>query len=581
MVFVIAVVTSVSLLLIRQQLQAQVTDDLANDLTHSVLTFQDLQSERQNALERENALLADLPSLKALMTTSNDLTIQDGGEEFWKVSGNDLLALANNEGRVVAVYSKGAPPDSAIRHDLHQLLSSPRAHYLITGNRLFVCSVQPITFGDATNGTLLGYVISGVAAEQRVVRQISQPTVVDATFLSNGRTLSSTLSTSLQTRLADQASFLSTAPQKPVIVKLGDEQYLAATENLSPFATAPLELIVLKSFAAAEERIRHIDHLVLLAGLLALVLGTILMIMLSRAVTRPLEELSLGVRAFGAGDGRRHIPHHGTQEVRELSSVFASMRQEIQQANRALLESERLATIGRMASSVSHDLRHYLAAVYANAEFLASESLSPRERAEIFADVRSAVHGTTEMIESLLIFSRTGNTARRTPEWMANLVERAVTIMRAHPDAEGVKLLSIHGDPKDTVVLADGKQIERAVCNLLLNACQSARVSSQNPEVVAMLETHDRFLVLTVKDNGAGVPEIVRDSLFQPFVSDGKQKGTGLGLTLAHCVAVEHGGGVVLVSSRPGETIFQMKVVREIGSESAASKDGRDKVLAT
>ncbi len=50
--------------------------------------------------------------------------------------------------------------------------------------------------------------------------------------------------------------------------------------------------------------------------------------------------------------------------------------------------------------------------------------------------------------------------------------------------------------------------------------------------------------------------------LFDPFVSEGKQKGTGLGLTLAHCIAVEHGGEVVLLSSRPGETIFQMRVAR-------------------
>jgi len=56
------------------------------------------------------------------------------------------------------------------------------------------------------------------------------------------------------------------------------------------------------------------------------------------------------------------------------------MRSEIQSANRALLESERLATIGRMASSVSHDLRHYLAAVFANAEFLASDRLTLKER---------------------------------------------------------------------------------------------------------------------------------------------------------------------------------------------------------
>ena len=98
--------------------------------------------------------------------------------------------------------------------------------------------------------------------------------------------------------------------------------------------------------------------------------------------------------AFGSGSPYG-IPPHGTQEVRHLSTAFAGMMEEIKQKNRALLESERLATIGRMASSVSHDLRHYLAAIYANSEFLASGRLSEAERSEVFADVRAAVHGTT------------------------------------------------------------------------------------------------------------------------------------------------------------------------------------------
>jgi nitrogen-specific signal transduction histidine kinase len=91
---------------------------------------------------------------------------------------------------------------------------------------------------------------------------------------------------------------------------------------------------------------------------------------------------------------------------------------------------------------------------------------------------------------------------------------------------------------------------------------------------VAALEVEAKHIIVSVTDNGAGVPESIRNSLFEPFVSEGKQKGTGLGLTLAHCVAAEHGGEVVLLSSRPGETIFQMKVARELKSwdESASSE---------
>ena len=72
MALVIAIVTCVCLLLIRHRLRAQVTDDLSQDLSHSVITFQDLQAERVAALERENSLLAELPTLKALMTSGDE-----------------------------------------------------------------------------------------------------------------------------------------------------------------------------------------------------------------------------------------------------------------------------------------------------------------------------------------------------------------------------------------------------------------------------------------------------------------------------------------------------------------------------
>ncbi len=350
----------------------------------------------------------------------------------------------------------------------------------------------------------------------------------------------------------------------PVSLRLGNERFIAATRDLSTSAPVPLQLVVLKSFDQAEQSIRQIDRLVLIAGFLALIVGTVLMIWLSRIVTRPLEDLATGVRAFGVGDSSHLLPSDGTREVRELSLAFARMRDEILRTNQALLESERLATIGRMASSVSHDLRHYLASVYANSEFLASSPLSEHERAEILSDIRTAVHGTTELIESMLIFSRTGAAIRHSHELVATLLERALTLLRAHPDAAGVLLTATHGDPADSAALVDGKQIERAIYNLLLNACQSARNSHGEARVEARLYARDGMISIEVEDNGPGVAETIRNSLFQPFVSEGKQKGSGLGLTLANCIAAEHGGEVILVATGPGQTIFRMTIARGI-----------------
>jgi signal transduction histidine kinase len=576
MAVVIVCVTSFSLLLVQHRLHTQVTADLSQDLSHSVVTFNDLQAVRLGALERENALLADLPPLKALMTSSDDLTIRDGAIEFWDISGNDLFALADPSGRIVAAYTKDTAT-AGLRDHLQQLMQSSAKRYVIDGGSLYACSVRPLYFGSPGQGTVLGYVISGVSIE-RTVRQISQPTGVEATFVSNNKIVASTLGPQLQTTISPTPTILAATPHNPATILVGDTRFLAATEDLSGFSTSPLQLVVLKSLEPAEQSIQRINRLLLFTGLLALLIGTGLMIGLSRLVTRPLEELSKGVRAFGEGDVQHRLPSQGPREVRELSTLFARMRSEIQFANRALLESERLATIGRMASSVSHDLRHYLAAVFANAEFLASDRLSLVERAEIFADIRTAVEGTTEMIESLLTFSRTGDSTRRTSELLSTLVDRAVNLIRAHPDAEGVNLVVNHGATSNTAVFVDAKQIERAIYNLLLNACQAARVPSGPAEVQATLEAIGFDMVLRIRDTGNGVPQKIRDSLFAPFVSEGKQKGTGLGLTLCSAIAAEHGGEVTLIRTRPGETIFEMRVPLEMQPQpSPARPEQRDK----
>lgn len=563
MTLVTVIVTGLCLLLIRSRLLSDVRANLSQDLSHSFASFEDMQAERLAALDRENELLANLPTLKALMTSGDDLTIQDGAVEFRNISGTDLFALADSSGRVVASYTRGgATPSASLQQGLIALLARPRQHYLTDANALYACSLRPLYFGSAETGTLLGYVISGAAIE-RTVRQISHSAGVDAAFVSNGHIVAGTLDTATLEGLASQPELLSGTPAAPATIHSSTTRYLAAAEDLSSTSIAPLQLVVLKSFAPAENSIRRIDHMILSVGLLALVCGAALMLTLSRLLTSPLEELSRSVRAFATGDGDHQLPRSGTREVLELSAAFSAMRDEIQRANRALLESERLATIGRMASSISHDFRHYLASIYANAEFLLSSHMSEKERAEIFEEIRSAVLGSTEMIESLLIFSRTGK-IMHSRESVPKLMEQAIALVRVHPDGEGVRIAARSTDAGEALAMVDGKQIERAIFNLLLNACQAMRTPGVAPHVLAVLEATDDAITLSVIDNGVGVPEGVRSHLFDPFVSEGKQKGTGLGLTLVSCVAAEHGGEVQLVSSQPGETVFRMKIARGI-----------------
>jgi len=554
--------TLVSLLVIRRPLRSLIVEDVSSELLHSVATFENVRSQRMTALDRENALLADLPSLKALMTTSHQRTIADGAVEFWKVSGNDLFALADRNGEIMAAFVAGAEADSSFRANLRTFLAGQQGAYFVRGASLFGCSVQPLYFGSRSEGTILGYVISGFAIDHAAVEKLSRATNVEAAFLSGGRLLASSLDRKYESQLSAAPPRTAVGSSGTFRVVLSGERFLAVSRELASGTASELTLVELKSLEQEERAIRGIDRLVLTAGALAVVLGTALMIVLSRALTRPLEQLAAGVHAFAGGDSAHLLPYRGTREVRELSIAFGSMRREIVNANQALLESERLATIGRMASSVSHDLRHYLAAVYANSEFLVSAKLSESERSEILMEIRTAVNGTTELLESLLMFSRIGLEARRNQHSISTLVEKAVHMVHSHPDAGEVVLSVSAGDAAETEALVDGRQVERAIYNLLLNGCQAPRPSGVSPTVsVAVLAREDSILI-EVADNGDGVPLSIRDTLFEPFVSEGKHKGSGLGLTLTQSIAADHGGGVELVSSRSGETIFRMSVGR-------------------
>jgi signal transduction histidine kinase len=576
---IIAVTTASSLYIVRNRLRQDVRDNLQADLDHSVQTFQDLEANRLTTLSRENALMAALPSLKALMTTDDPRTIADDAIDFWRTSGNDLFALTDQERRVETAYARGVTNTDRLRSDLQTVIADPSKHYLITNGKLFEYSVLPLYFGSQKDGTLLGYGISGYAIDRGFLDEVGRGAGAEAAFLAGNTVIVSTLPKQKQYAL-EQMSHSLRQDGASSIVMVGQERYLTASKDLTDGAGTPLRLMVMKSFDNADRAEHEINSLVFWVSLLEMAAGSVLMVLLARMVTRPLEVLAAGVRAFGEGYTQHSLPDNGTQEVRYLSRVFAQMRDEIEKTNRALLESERLATIGRMASSVSHDLRHYLAAVYANAEFLSSPSLPASERIELYEEIRLAVNGTTDMLDSLLIFSRTGNALQRVPASVSSLVERVVALVKTHPDALRVALVQ-EPSSVDTTAAVDTKQVERAVYNLLLNACQSAREGARAGEVQVSLSADADTVSVTIRDNGSGVAEGIRESLFDPFVSQGKQKGTGLGLTLAASVAREHGGNVKLVSSHEGETIFCLTVARHLLDHHSQTSHTRSTVLTS
>lgn len=552
-------VALLSLMIVHSIVEKQIRIDISAELLRSIATFRNLQAQRQEMLQREVSLLAALPVLKSLMTTADAHTIQDGAADFYRLSGGDLFVLADGNGKPVAAFENGASwaePDLTFSFNS----SGPTGpqHYLSARGALYEVAAQPLDFGPASSGTRLGYVLLGYAVNQRVAEEVSQVASASVIFYASGKMAATTLDRFHQAESgANTEAFLSSKPNRSD-AWLGRERFVYASALLSGPSDPSVQLVVLKSYDEASKYLTHLNHVMLALGGALLVLSGVLAVSLATTITRPLDRLVAGARALGAGNFEYHLQRTGAKEIQELGEAFDRMRRRLRSTREELLAAERLATIGQMASSISHDLRHYLSAVYANAEFLGYSSIAPEERLELFGEIRQGVRGMTDLIESLLLFSRTGESMQLSHESLAFVADRSLATVRAHPDAHGVFLI-VEPMPQ-TEVWMDALKMERALFNLLLNSCQAARQGMGAPEISISLTENSEQWSFRIVDNGPGVPESVRVTLFQPFVSVGKPSGMGLGLTLAHKIAQEHGGSVTLEESRAGHAVFRLSL---------------------
>ncbi|MBS1800426.1 MAG: HAMP domain-containing histidine kinase [Acidobacteria bacterium] len=551
--------TLLSFLILRVIVEQQTRSDLSSDLAHSITTYQNLQHYHREMMHRESVLMADLPTIKALMTSEDKKTIEDAGTEFWRTSDSDLFALFTPDFKLAAGYRRDSVLHASEFENSIQphLRAAEDSFYLVLDGSLYEVAAQPIIFGDHVTGSTLGYIAVGYALDKRVAQQVSQAAAAEVAFADRGNLLVATLSPDLQGQLRAVLPQIQNDAQGKT-VRLGGQRYLAAAIPLQTHgigAPRPL-LVVLKSFEQGQALIMRVNRWVTALGLLVLCAGAAILLSISQSITRPLASLMEGVRAVGGGNYTYRIRDEGAEEVRELSRAFDRMRTQLQQSQKELVQAERLATIGRMASSISHDLRHYLSAIYANAEFMSEANIPQAEREELLAEVSTAVHGMTDLLDSLLLFSQTGRALHRHFESIALILQRAVAMLRSHPAARDVQISLLGLSPLTAYV--DAKKLGRAVYNLLLNGCEAAKQSSQAPAVSLTLVEDPNSIRICISDNGAGVAETVKRTMFMPFVSEGKQSGTGLGLTLSEHIASEHGGHIEFERTSDNLTVFSM-----------------------
>jgi signal transduction histidine kinase len=559
MLLVTAGLTIISLFLVQRSIHNNVRQSIAVNLRNSVNAFQDFRQERETMLTSEVALVADQPLTRAIMTSTDPVTIQDASQDVWQHarSTSDLFVLVNRSGKVVALHTKTAGITQEAAQTLFQQSlddSGTTGHWWFGEHHLYQTFVQPIYRGSSTEGTLLGFLVIGYEINERLAAQFGKVAGGPVVFSYGNDVVATNLNPALVNEANIQKLISGATQNETHDIDVGSEHFQATSLLLSSPGTPPVRMGVLGSYEQATKLIDQLNRYLLLLGLCAILVGSGLVFFFSHTFTRPLGNLVAGVRALETGDFYHPLDSRGEDEVAELTRAFEGMRTSLLKTQRDLLESEQLATIGRMASSISHDLRHSLAAIVANSEFLCDAHLTPAQREELYQEVRTGVNLMTDLIDSLLEFARTRESLTPTFSNVGDIIHRAVQAVRIHPRHHARQIDVLCG--AQAAGWFDPRKLERALYNLLLNACEAAPAVGGEVEVTAA--EVGGAITVSVSDNGPGIADSIRDRLFHPFVSYGKENGTGLGLAVVQKIVQDHGGDITVERTVQGRTVFRI-----------------------
>ena len=337
---------------------------------------------------------------------------------------------------------------------------------------------------------------------------------------------------------------------------------------------------VTMSLAYADAEIRSFRRQIILFNILSIVsISTIAVLALMFVVGNPIRQLVHGTERVAHGDLAHSIPIDSDDEMGFLARSFNHMTENLRKANDEirewirtleqkvedrtkelkdaqfqLMHAEKLASLGKIAATVAHEINNPLSGVYTYVKLMErkieqgqGESPDVEKFREYLSTMSREVQRTSAIVQNLLDFTRPKELARKVVN-LNSLVEESLEIVRnklAIADIEVEKVMKPLPE-----IPADPSQMKQVFINLIINACEAM----QSGGVLAIKSWHDKIrdkVMIAFADTGPGISPEARSHLFDPFFTT-KEKGTGLGLAVVYQIITRH-NGTIDVKSSPGE----------------------------
>ncbi len=235
-----------------------------------------------------------------------------------------------------------------------------------------------------------------------------------------------------------------------------------------------------------------------------------------------------------------------------LSSMIALLRERAEDE-----KQRRLTMLGQMMSSLMHDMKTPLSNIQGYSELLAMPNATQEKRENFSKVIERQVDTLKTMISEVLLFSRGETNLMIKPEYIADIIQTAVSDLQAHAEEHHIKLkLDVHFSE---TIPCDAAKLQRVIINLVKNAIEAL---GEHGQVLISSYADEEYFYLKIEDDGPGIPPEIRASLFEPFVTRGKIGGTGLGLAIVKKIIDEHKAKITCIPATPHGSIFLIALPR-------------------
>lgn len=362
-----------------------------------------------------------------------------------------------------------------------------------------------------------------------------------------------------------------------------DQTLAVATERgpavvvLVPGQPGPVAVLI-----RADPEVLHTGPLVRLVALYTGLLGTglllVIYVVLTRLVVLPVEQLSRAARRVADGARRLDLPTSGGRELLALGASLETMtakltaeeeklrtkvaelqraKADVERAQQELVRSERLASVGRLAAGLAHEIGNPITAVLGLLELVRDGGLEPVEQRDFLDRIRSETERVNRVLRELLDFARPavrdGQPSQPDADSHASVshaVEQVLALLQPQKGFAALEVVSRLPAQLPEVAMHPAR-LQQVLLNLVMNAADA--VPAEGGRICIDAELTGAHVRVGIEDNGGGVVPSVRERLFEPFVTTKEVgKGTGLGLAVCRGLLVAAGGSIELRDGAEG-----------------------------